>query len=447
MISLNISGMHCASCVARVEKFLGAVPGVKSVSVNLLTNEARVEGENIETPALISAVAKSGYEARLKSPSHTGAGHNHSTHSHTMPDGTVMNEEMSASEPHDHTKMARIPTWRMVLALVIAVPLLFQMFMFFMNPTMMVLPDWLAAILATVSLFWMGSSLFKSSWRGIKVFRADMDLLVVMGATAAWGLSIGNLIAAWISPNSDGSMPHLYFEATAVLIAFILLGRWLEDRAKSRTASAIGELHKLAPSQIRVKRRDSAAETMVTPADIAIGDLVIVMAGERIPVDGIIQNGSAAIDEAMLTGEPLPVARQTGDRVMTGTMNLDGRLEIIVKSLPGETLLAGIIRSVETAQSSKPQLQRLVDRVASDLYSDCHGHQPCHLDNLAGIGESFGYGGRGGGGCLGDRLSLCSWAGDSDGGDGRDGGSGAARNPDCQCRDSGADGQDCRGCL
>ncbi|MDI9409676.1 MAG: heavy metal translocating P-type ATPase [Candidatus Pacebacteria bacterium] len=347
MISLNIGGMHCASCVARVEKSLSAVAGVTDVTVNLLTNEARISGSKIKPEDLITAVKNNGYEASLKSPA---------PESHQM-------------AGHDHLSMPRIPTWRVGVALVIALPLMLAMGLDMVAPHNMILPimamAYGSAVLATVSLFWLGSSLFKSAWRGIKVFRADMDLLVVLGASAAWGLSIGNLIAAMITPPTEGAMIPLYFEATAVLIAFILLGRWLEDRAKARTATAIGELHRLAPSQIRIIDRDRKTEAMKSPDAIMIGDLVIVLAGERIPVDGIIETGTAAIDESMLTGEPLPVARQAGDRVMTGTLNLDGRLEIIVAALAGETLLAGIIRSVEAAQSSKPKLQRLVDRVAA----------------------------------------------------------------------------------
>ncbi|MCX8500317.1 MAG: heavy metal translocating P-type ATPase [Alphaproteobacteria bacterium] len=361
MINLNIEGMHCASCVARVEKFIAAVPGVQSVSVNLLTQEARVEGETMLLDDLLAAVKNSGYQASIKNsrpPHEQSAAHHHE---------------------HDHSAMAGVSTGRVVVAMVIAAPLLFAMIAETIFATAMIIPPWLAAILASLSLFWLGSGLMAASWRGLRAKTAVMDLLVVLGATAAWGLSIWNLFAGqqpgMVGEAHHPAMPPLYFEATSVLIAFVLLGRWLEARAKSRTASAITELHRLAPSQIRVVRDQTViagraaahglVETMVSPAEIILGERVIVMAGERIPVDGTIALGSAAVDESMLTGEPLPVARQAGDRVMTGTMNLDGRLEITVTARPGETLLAGIISSVENAQSSKPALQRLVDRVAA----------------------------------------------------------------------------------
>ena len=364
MINLTIEGMHCASCVARVEKFIGAVPGVASVAVNLLTQEARVEGQNIAPEALLAAVKNSGYRATVKA-ARSPHGHGDSQH--------------SDHGSHDHSAMAGVATWRMVVALVVAAPLLVAMIIETLFASPMLIPPWVAASLATLSLFWLGSGLIAASWRGLRAGTAVMDLLVVLGATAAWGLSIWNLFAAPMSTamgeGHEAAMAPLYFEATSVLIAFVLLGRWLEARAKSRTASAITELHKLAPSQIRVVRDETViagraaahglVEKLVTPAEIMLGDRVIVLAGERIPVDGTIAAGSAAVDEAMLTGEPLPVARQTGDRVMTGTMNLDGRLEITVSARPGETLLASIISSVENAQSSKPALQRLVDRVAA----------------------------------------------------------------------------------
>ena len=223
------------------------------------------------------------------------------------------------------------------------------------------MPAWMQWLLATPVQLWCARRFYVAAAKAVRAGTGNMDLLVSLGTLAAYGLSL----YLWLeggSAHGAQHAPHLYFEAAAVVIALVLLGKWLEARAKHQTSEAIRLLAALRPTTAHVLRGDHAVEVAIE--DLRLGDIVVVRGGDRVPVDGLIRTGSSSIDESMLTGESLPVDKAPGDRVSAGSINGPGRLEVETRALGAETLLARIIRLVEDAQSAKPPIQRLVDRVA-----------------------------------------------------------------------------------
>jgi Cu+-exporting ATPase len=329
---LAIEGMTCASCVARVESALGDVPGVVSASVNLASEIATVEsvGGMVPERMLVAAVERAGYGAR-----------------------SVARDAPSA--PADRSAPLRNDA---IGALLLAAPLVAPMIAAPFGVDLM-LPAWLQWLLATPVQFWFARRFYVAAWKAVRARTGNMDLLVSLGTLAAYGLSV----YLWLEHGPRGHAPHLYFEASAVVIALVLLGRWLEARAKRRTSEAIRLLGQLRPTTARVKR--DGAERTVPVDDVRLGDLVIVLPGERIAVDGLIRTGDTAVDESMLTGESLPVDKQPGDKVAGGALNTSGRIEVETTAIGAETVLARIIRLVEDAQAAKAPIQRLVDRVAA----------------------------------------------------------------------------------
>lgn len=329
---ITIQGMTCASCVRRVERALEAVPGVVSVSVNLATERARIvrDGLDAGSAPFIAAVERAGYRA--------------------------------ASVPQPGASPAAITTdrgdgWHLAAAALLTAPLLLGMLGNLIGAHWM-LPGWAQLALATPVQFWLGWRFYVAGWKAVRALSGNMDLLVALGTTAAWGLSLYLLLAS-----GPVGTPHLYFESSALLITFILLGKWLEARAKRQTASAITALMQLRPDIAR--RRRGGTDREVPLAEIRIGDLVVVRAGERLPVDGVIADGSGSVDESMLTGESLPVEKSVGASVTGGSINRDGLLVIETRAVGAETVLAKIVRLVEGAQASKAPIQRLVDRVSA----------------------------------------------------------------------------------
>ena len=330
-LDLDITGMTCASCVARVERALQRVPGVLSAEVNLATNRARVirrQGSAAEAE-LAAAVAKAGYEARPAAPASA--------------------RRDSAAERRERVHL--------IAAAVLSAPLAAGMAGHLAGAGWM-LPGWLQAMLATVVQAWLGGRFYVAGWRAVRAGAANMDLLVALGTSAAWGLSTWNLLAA-----PPGSGPALYYESSAMLVTFILLGKWLETRAREQTASALRALAALRPDVAR--RRREGAEEMVPIGQVAVGDIVVVRPGERIPVDGVVLEGAGAVDESMLTGESLPVEKAPGGTVAGGSILSDGVLGVRTTAVGAETVLARIVRLVEGAQASKPPVQRQVDRVSA----------------------------------------------------------------------------------
>jgi P-type Cu+ transporter len=326
-LDLGIGGMTCASCVTRVEKALRKVPGVMDASVNLATESARVRyapADQMEA-RLRRAVRDAGYEPR------------------------------AAQEPSPQDLSPWAGFAPVAAGIALSLPLLLPMLGGFFGLDWM-LPAWVQFVLATPVQFILGARFYKAGWHALKAFTGNMDLLVAIGTTAGWGLS------TWLWLSAGGM--HLYFEASAVVVTLVLLGKFLEARAKRQTTAAIRALHALRPETAHVLQR-SGEEADVPVAEVLAGDRLVVRAGERIPADGTIEQGRTQVDESMLTGEPLPVAKAEGARVTGGSINGEGRVVMAVTAVGSETVLAQIIRLVEDAQAAKAPIQRLVDQVSA----------------------------------------------------------------------------------
>ncbi|MDO9321260.1 MAG: heavy metal translocating P-type ATPase, partial [Pseudomonas sp.] len=330
-LELRISRMTCASCAGRVERALAKVAGVASVAVNLASERAHLQliGE-VSSAALIAAVEAAGYQAALIAP----------------------DAPSIAADPH----ALRRERWRLLLAIALALPLLLPMLLEPLGVHWM-LPAWLQFALASPVQFILGARFYRAAYRALRAGSANMDVLVALGTSAGYGLSI---YLWWITP--AGGMPHLYFEASAVVIALVLLGKYLESRAKRQTSSALRALEALRP-EFATRQRDGHEEQVAISA-LQLNELIVVKPGERFAVDGTVLEGSSHADEALLSGESLPVAKQPGDAVSTGAINGEGRLLIRIGALGGETQLAQIIQLMENAQAGKAPIQKLVDRVS-----------------------------------------------------------------------------------
>jgi Cu+-exporting ATPase len=337
MIDLNIDGMTCASCVSRVEKALGSVAGVLKADVNLATKTARVEvtESSVKSADLITAVDDVGYGATL------------------VIQGAGIRQTTERAQKRASKALALA-----MMAMVLVSPFLVGMAGMAFGLDLMPPPAAQFA-LATLVQFGLGWRFYVSAWKALRSGVATMDLLVALGTTAAYGLSL----YIWQISDLEHHTLHLQFESASVVIAFVLLGKWLEERATSETTSAIAALGRLSPSEARRVR--DGVETMVALDAVRVGDMVMVRSGETIPVDGVIVEGTASVDESMVTGESLPVSRVKGDAVIGGTVNLDGLLIVETRSIGAETTLARIIRLVESAQASKAPVQKLVDRISA----------------------------------------------------------------------------------
>ncbi|WP_223448313.1 MULTISPECIES: heavy metal translocating P-type ATPase [Pseudomonas] len=329
-LELSIDGMTCASCVGRVERALGKVAGVKSVSVNLANERAHLEllGQ-VDPQTLIAAVAKAGYSASV----------------------------WEAEHPTTDNQQQRLHRERLalIIAIVLALPLVLPMLLQPFGVHWM-LPAWVQFALATPVQFVFGARFYIAAWKAVRAGAGNMDLLVALGTSAGYGLSLYEWATA------AGRMPHLYFEASAVVIALVLLGKYLESRAKRQTASAIRALEALRPE--RAIRVIDGHEQDVAISALRLNDLVMVKPGERFPVDGEVVEGQSHADEALISGESLPVPKQPGDKVTGGAINGEGRLLVRTQALGAETVLARIIRLVEDAQAAKAPIQKLVDKVS-----------------------------------------------------------------------------------
>lgn len=331
-LELAIDGMTCASCVGRVERALRKVPGVRDVSVNLASERAHLDLlGTVDTAELIAAVDKAGYKAR----------------------------PIEADQPDVDPQVARLARerWWLAAAIVLSLPLVLPMIGDWFGQHWM-LPAWVQFLLATPVQFVIGARFYVSAWKAVRARSGNMDLLVALGTSAGYGLSLYLWYAA-----ASGQMPHLYFEASAVVITLILLGKYLESRAKRQTAAAIRALEALRPE--RATRVRDGIEEDVAIAELRLGDEVLVRPGERFPVDGEVLDGQSHADEALITGESVPVAKGVGDAVTGGAINGEGVLRVKTTALGGETVLARIIRLVEDAQAAKAPIQKLVDKVSN----------------------------------------------------------------------------------
>jgi Cu+-exporting ATPase len=394
-LRLQVTGMTCASCVLRVEKTLQAVPGVQSASVNLATEEASVAADpGVSTEALAAAVRRAGYDvataettlrvegmtcascvarvekALKKVPGVTEATVNLATEKATIRALTTVpaaalkaaieKAGYTASDVADRpaAPASRLPEWWPVaLGAVLTVPLMLPMLLELFGIHWMV-DGWVQLALATPVQFWLGARFYRAGWRAVRAGTGNMDLLVALGTSAAYGLSVYLLFR-----HAGHGMQHLYFEASAAVITLVLLGKWLETRAKRQTADAIRALNALRPTTARVRRGDTELDVPVE--QVQRGDLVVVRPGDRVAVDGEVVEGRSHIDESLITGESLPVAKGVGDPVTGGSINAEGALLVRTTAIGTETTLARIIRMVESAQAAKAPIQRIVDQVSA----------------------------------------------------------------------------------
>lgn len=330
--------MTCASCVARVERALKKVPGVQEATVNLATESARVlisPGEEAQA-RLRRAVRDAGYEPRAA-------------------DATVSSEQASPWAGFAPVGFG------LLLSLPLMLPMVGELF-----GRHWMLPAWLQFALATPVQFVLGWHFYRAGWHALKALSGNMDLLVSIGTSAGWALSMW----LWLT-SAPGAVVHLYFEGSAWVVTLVMLGKWLEVRAKRQTTSAIRALHALRPDVAHLIGPDGEVDVPV--GELLVGDRLAIKPGERIPVDGVLLEGRTQVDESMLTGEPLPVDKCPSADLGTaaqaaltgGSINGDGRVVMLVRAIGSETVLARIIRLVEDAQAAKAPIQRLVDQVSA----------------------------------------------------------------------------------
>ncbi|KVW74516.1 copper-transporting ATPase [Burkholderia ubonensis] len=351
-IELDIGGMTCASCAGRVEKALANVPGVARASVNLATERATVHGAApLDPAALIAAVTAAGYRAsRVAAPPAGASG---------LPAaaGAPASQKPGATDADTRKRREAIRERNLVIAAaLLSAPLIAPMFAAPFGVDAM-LNGWLQLVLASLVQFGFGARFYRAAWHAIKARAGNMDLLVALGTSAAYGLSLWMLLRDPMHPG------HLYFEASAVIITLVRFGKWLEARAKRQTTEAIRALNALRPDRARIV--EHGVERDVPLAQVRVGTAVSIRPGERVPVDGRVVSGRSHIDESLITGESLPVAKDDGDPVTAGSINGEGALVVETTAIGAETTLARIIRLVESAQAEKAPIQRLVDRVSA----------------------------------------------------------------------------------
>ena len=345
LFTLDIGGMTCASCVSRVEKAIEHIPGVEAASVNLATEQAKIRlqlDSGVTVDAVIAAVQKTGYEAKLSSP-----------HKNTQPNQA-------------HSFWGADGLGRVLLGFSLSAPLFLPMFLMPFGIHWALSPKW-QLLLATPVQFFLGWRFYKAGFRSLMSGTGNMDLLIALGTSAAYGLSVYQLIA------SPHAVHELYFEASAVIICMVLLGKWLEARAKQQTSEAIRALQKLWPEHAKVLK-PSIAIAEGSPLDqyrdlpleqVFPKDRVLALPGERIPVDGLILLGSSHVDESLLTGESAPIKKSPDSKVIGGSLNGEGVLVIEVQAVGIESVLSQIIALVEDAQTQKAPIQKLVDQVSA----------------------------------------------------------------------------------
>ncbi|HCV2691296.1 TPA: copper-translocating P-type ATPase [Staphylococcus aureus] len=336
-VELDITGMTCAACSSRIEKVLNKMDGVQNATVNLTTEQAKVDYYPEETDAdkLVTRIQKLGYDASIKD-----------------------NNKDQTSRKAEALQHKLI---KLIISAVLSLPLLMLMFVHLFNmhiPALFTNP-WFQFILATPVQFIIGWQFYVGAYKNLRNGGANMDVLVAVGTSAAYFYSIYEMVR-WL--NGSTTQPHLYFETSAVLITLILFGKYLEARAKSQTTNALGELLSLQAKEARILKDGN--EVMIPLNEVHVGDTLIVKPGEKIPVDGKIIKGMTAIDESMLTGESIPVEKNVDDTVIGSTMNKNGTITMTATKVGGDTALANIIKVVEEAQSSKAPIQRLADIIS-----------------------------------------------------------------------------------
>ncbi|MBI5137164.1 MAG: copper-translocating P-type ATPase [Nitrospirae bacterium] len=345
---LPVAGMSCAACAGRIEKVLTRVEGVTAAEVNFGNGSARVTHLGLERAELVAAIERAGFSVPGGRPD-AGA--------EEAGEGPTRDAAREAAE-----RERRGLTRRFVVAAALSVPV-FVGGMSMLFPFVSGIPGrdlWLL-LLATPVQFWAGWPFYKAAWSAARHGGTDMNTLVVVGTTAAYGFSAVATLAPGLFPAS-GDAPHVYFDTSAVIITLILMGRTLEARAKGHTSDAIRRLMGLAPKQATVVR--DGTEVTIDLAQVRTGDTVVVRPGQQVPVDGKVLDGHSSVDESMITGEPLPVEKSAGATVVGGTLNKTGAFRFAATRVGKDTALAHIIEMVRRAQGSKAPIQRLADKVS-----------------------------------------------------------------------------------
>lgn len=367
-MTFPVAGMSCASCAARVDKTLNRQSGVISARVNYAAGTAQVEFDRtVCTPeALRKAVQDAGYDL-LVPRHHAYAGQDHhEAGNHTgdrQSPGQPSDEEADEESVYDeaerlHEKHYRELRNKTLAAIILAVPVMVLGMLFMDIPWV----KYLLFVMATPVVFWLGGGFFSSAWKQLRHGAANMDTLVACSTGIAWMFSVFNMLFPqfWLS---RGITPHVYFESSAMIIAFILLGRLLEDRAKRNTSSAIRKLAGLRPGTVRIVTPHGEREIRISA--VRPGDVIAVRPGDKLAADGTVTAGESYVDESMLSGEPVPVHKLPGDKVFTGTVNQLGSFRMAAEKVGADTVLSQIIRMVQEAQGTKAPVQKLVDRVAA----------------------------------------------------------------------------------
>lgn len=344
-ITLPVIGMTCAACQSHVERALRETPGVLDANVNLLANTARVRFDPLLTQPedLISRVRAAGYEAALPAESEDAD-------DHAAEEGSLRGRALlTLAGGALVLVLMNVPRW-----FAPAAPILFR-----------VSPRTLNYAMLTVTLVGMvagGGVIYRQAWRAAMHFSTNMNTLVALGTGAAFAYSVAATVAPGLF-RRNGLQPDVYYDAVLLILGFLLLGRWLDARAKRRTLDALHEFARLQPQTARIVRNGQEAELPLE--QVVPGDTVILRPGERVPVDGVVLNGESSIDESLITGESLPVMRRSGDRVIGGSLNFEGALEYRATSVGTESMLGQMMRLVEQAQSSRAPMQHLADRVSA----------------------------------------------------------------------------------
>ena len=338
---VDIGGMHCAACVQRVENALRAIPDVTAATINLVTNRAMVDApESVSDDAIRSAVANAGYTA------------------------TAVRATTAPTNPHELADRLQAIASGYRRDVLLAAPFASVVLMLSMGAMMMHhAPSWLNTMLLilTTPVMFAGRSMFLGAWNATRNGTATMDTLVTLGTGTAFITSVVATLAPSLLPSV--SYPGAYFDSASTIISLVLLGKWLESRAKRGTAEALTSLLELHPSIARVRRQGEELE--IPASEVVVSDTVIILPGERVSVDGSIIRGTTSVDESMLTGESMPVVKTVGDTVIGGTLNTTGMLVVRAAAVGSDTVLAGIIRAVERTQASKAPLQRMADSISA----------------------------------------------------------------------------------
>src|SRR5688572_17895568 len=376
-LNIPVTGMTCAACQARVQRVLERTPGVEEAAVSLMTNTATVRFDSsvVDAPALVDRIRGTGYGAELPVDERSAV------------DEQQAQDKARADEVRHLTRKALVSLVAGVVAMIVSMPIMTAHVHHDavpIDPVMRVTMQWLEPalravlpglytipasvlsygllVLTAIVMLWAGRQFYVRAWKALRHRSADMNTLIALGTGAAFVFSV----IATVAPGmflAYGVAPDVYYEAVIIIIAFILGGNALEARAKAGTSNAIRKLIDLRPRYARIRR--DAVESDVAIDDVRRGDEVIVRPGERLPVDGVVSSGTSAVDESMLTGEPIPAPKAAGARVIGGTVNRTGSIVYRATTVGADSVLSQIVRLMRDAQGSRAPIQRLADRVSA----------------------------------------------------------------------------------